>query len=420
MPAPVTSDDFLDHLRVSSLIGEPHLDRYLDELRQAPNFPSEPKFLAGRLVNDGLLTSFQAEQLLEGRYKNFIVGNYKLLEPVGSGGMSVIFLCEHRDTGERKAMKVLSRRRGGDPGMLARFLREARIIVSLNHPNIVRAYDIDCNSNKLPYIIMDYVDGVAFDDLVKKRGRLNYAYAAHYIAQAASGLQHLHDAALIHRDIKPGNLVLDRDGIVKLLDLGLARFQQDYERITEKYNGCSILGTADFISPEQTLIGRDLDQRSDIYSLGATFYYLLSGRVPFPVRSAAEKIRSHQLVEPTPLEQLRPEIPAEIRQIVKRMMAKKPGDRFASAKEVAQALAKWFEMDIPPPRASDFGRGGKTSGADDTATPSMKTSGVAAIRPGINIDRAIGPSPARLWLALAAGLAAIGATVAMFMAFHRL
>ena len=140
MPAPVTSDDFLDRLRVSSLVDEPRLDAYLGELRRKSALPVEPEFLAGRLVNDGLLTSFQAQQLLEGRYKNFIVGKYKLLEPIGAGGMSTVFLCEHQQTGCRRAMKVLSLRHDINPGMLARFLREARIISALNHPNIVRAY----------------------------------------------------------------------------------------------------------------------------------------------------------------------------------------------------------------------------------------------------------------------------------------
>jgi serine/threonine protein kinase len=412
MSAPATSHDFLERLRVSSLVEEPRLDEYLAELRKKSALPDEPKFLAGRLVNDGLLTSFQAQQLLEGRYKNFIVGKYKLLEPIGAGGMSTVFLCEHQHTGQRLAMKVLSLQQGVSPGMLARFLREARIISSLNHPNIVRAYEVDCNANNIPYIIMDLVEGVSFDELVRKRGALEPAHAAHYIAQAANGLQHLHDAGLIHRDIKPGNLVLDRAGTVKLLDLGLARFRQDAERITEKFNGCAILGTADFISPEQTRASAAVDHRSDIYSLGATFYFLLTGRVPFPIYSAAEKILAHQSREPRPLEELRPEAPPEIAQIVRKMMAKRPIERYRSASEAAKKLARWSEIEVPRLSAEDLER-------TTPAQQSLTDTGVPR-NDGTDLTSGSTAAPAGgrggVWLTLGIGVVALAASAAIWMA----
>ena len=172
MATPTTSDDFLDHLRVSTLLGEDCLREYLDGLRVRNDYAADPLFLAGRFVRDGLLTAFQAQQLLQGRYRNFIVGRYKLLQPIGAGGMGKVFLCEHLDSGSRVAMKVLATLRAADPAMLARFVREARVIASLDHPNVVRAHDFDCSGGKVHYIIMDFVEGVSLSDLVRRRGRL--------------------------------------------------------------------------------------------------------------------------------------------------------------------------------------------------------------------------------------------------------
>src|SRR5262245_8996630 len=218
MPAPATSNQFLDNLRTSALVKKEKLEEYLEGLRAQGDVPEHPKSLAARLVRDGLLTGFQAQQLLAGRYRNFIVGRYKLLQPLGSGGMSKVYLVEHNEMGHRVAMKVLTQKRGGtDPALLARFLREARVAAKLDHPNLVRAHDIGRSGRDINYIIMDFVDGASLGALVKRRGRLTPEHAAHYIAQAASGLQHIHEAGLIHRDIKPGNLLVDRTGAVKIL-----------------------------------------------------------------------------------------------------------------------------------------------------------------------------------------------------------
>src|SRR5262245_6700553 len=230
MPAPTTTDTFIDLVRRSSLVEAAHLDEYLNALTADGGLPDEAARLAARLVKDGILTNFQAQQLLRGRYRNFtLLGKYKILEPLGQGGMSKVFLVEHLVMGHRVAMKILTVEGSkDDQSLIARFKREAKVVAALNHPNVIRAHDI-AEEDRYHYIIMDYVEGVNPHDLVRKRGPLDPAAAAHYIWQTADGLDHIHAAGLIHRDIKPGNLLVSRDGVVKILDLGLARFETDRE-----------------------------------------------------------------------------------------------------------------------------------------------------------------------------------------------
>ena len=224
------------------------------------------------LVRDGLLTHFQAEQFLQGKWRRFTIGKYKVLETLGAGGMGSVYLCEHKLMRRRVAVKVLPAAKAEDPAALERFYREARAVAALDHPNIVRAYDIDQDEN-LHFLVMEYVDGASLQEIVKKSGPLDVLRACHYIRQAAVGLQHAHEAGLVHRDIKPGNILVDRTGTVKILDMGLARFFHDEEdMLTKKYDE-NVLGTADYLAPEQALDSHGVDIRADIYSLGATFYF---------------------------------------------------------------------------------------------------------------------------------------------------
>jgi hypothetical protein len=184
---------------------------------------------------------------------------------------------------------------------------------------------------------------------------MDVSRAAHYIRQAAVGLQHLHQAGLIHRDIKPGNLLLDRQGIVKILDMGLVRFFHDHKDVlTQQYDRSTILGTADYLSPEQTLNSHEVDTRTDVYSLGATFYFLLAGRPPFEGKAIGEKLLSHLTKEPTPLRTLRPEVPEELAAVVAKMMAKDREQRYQSPAAVAVALAPWTATAIAPPPAHEM------------------------------------------------------------------
>src|SRR2546430_400437 len=328
MPAPSTSDEFLDLIRKSGVLEEKRLDAYLEKASAAGPLPAEPTKLAGVLVRDAVLTHFQAEQFLQGKWRRFTIGKYKVLERIGSGGMGSVYLCEHTLMRRRVAVKVLPTAKAEDNSSLERFYREARAVAALDHPNIVRAYDID-QDDRLHFLVMEHVDGSSLQEIVKRAGALDALRAAHYIRQAALGLQHAHETAgLVHRDIKPGNILVDRNGIVKVLDMGLARFFHDEEDIlTRKYDE-NVLGTADYLAPEQALDSHSVDIRADIYSLGATFYFCLTARTPFSEGTVAQKLIWHQTRQPKSVLALRPEVPAELAAIVEKMMAKDPAQRY--------------------------------------------------------------------------------------------
>src|ERR1700722_8185246 len=212
MPAPATIDEFLDLTRKSGLLDATAIEGFCQRLREAGSVPDSPQQLAERLVQGDLLTKFQAEYLLAGKWRGFIIaGKYRLLQRVGAGGMGSVYLCEHILMKRRVALKVLPASEAEDESAIARFHREARAVAALDHPNIVRAHDIDCE-NKLHFLVMEYVDGSTFHDIVKRHGPMDFGRAAHYIAQAACGLQAAHEAGIVHRDIKPGNVLVDRTG----------------------------------------------------------------------------------------------------------------------------------------------------------------------------------------------------------------
>jgi serine/threonine protein kinase len=211
------------------------------------------------------------------------------------------------------------------------------------------------------YLVLEYVQGVTLQELVARRGPLPVERAAHYVGQAAIGLDHAHSTAgLVHRDIKPANLLLDRNGIVKVLDLGLARLGQaaflevQSEDITRKFQDRSVLGTADYIAPEQAINCLAADTRADIYSLGATFYFLLTGQPPFPTGSATQKLLWHQMRQPVPVNELRADVPTEVTQLVAAMMAKDPAQRPQHPGEVVVALAPWLSREIVAPTPEEI------------------------------------------------------------------
>src|SRR6516164_1460235 len=309
MPLPASSADFLDLVQKSGLVEDKRLAAYADKLRADHTFPADAKGLADRTIRDGILTHFQADQILQGKWRRFNIGKYKVLERLGQGGMGSVYLCEHRLMRRRVAVKVLPTAKADDPSSLERFYREARAVAALDHPNIVRAYDID-QDEKLHFLVMEHVDGASLQEIIKKNGPMDVLRACHYIRQAALGLQHAHDAAgLVHRDIKPGNILVDRNGIVKILDMGLARFFYDEEDILTKKYDENVLGTADYLAPEQATDSHNVDIRADIYSLGATFYFVLTGRTPFGEGTIAQKLLWHQTRKPRPIRSLRPDVP---------------------------------------------------------------------------------------------------------------
>src|SRR5215471_5678198 len=332
MPAPTNVDEFLDLARKSGVVDDQRLDAYVQKLRAAGTLPTDLSKLAGLLIRDGLLTYFQAEQFLLGKWRRFTIGKYKVLERLGSGGMGSVYLCEHKFMRRRVAVKVLPAAKAEDPASLERFYREARAAAALDHPNIVRAYDIDQDEN-LHFLVMEYVDGASLQEIIKKFGPMNLLFACHYTRQAAIGLQHAHEAGLVHRDIKPGNLLVDRSGTMKVLDMGLARFFHDEEDILTKKYDESVLGTADYLAPEQALDSHSVDIRADIYSLGATFYFCLTGSPPFNEGTVAQKLIWHQTRQPKPIRTLRAEVPEGVAAIIDQMMSKDPAQRYQTPAE---------------------------------------------------------------------------------------
>jgi serine/threonine protein kinase len=374
------------------LVAVDRLDAFIRH--KSEELPADPMGVAVSLVRSGMLTKFQAHQILKGRYKAFHIGRYRVLEPLGVGGMSRVYLAEHTTMGHRVAIKLVSAETTADPALVQRFFRESRAIAALNHPNIVRAHDAAEERGKFHYLVMEYIDGVNLHDLVHHHGPLSAERAAHYIAQAAEGLQYLHTAGLIHRDIKPGNLLLERRGIVKILDLGLARYcaPGEGDAITATFDKKAILGTADFLAPEQAIQSSDVDIRADIYSLGATMYFLLAGRPPFPGDNFAHKLLGHQMKEPEPLITLRPDLPIELINVISKMMAKKLDDRYQEPIEVAAALEPWTQYPIDPPADEEIPRRAYASKPFIHLPPETDA---AALRSGSSVMLSDTPSPFR-------------------------
>ena len=354
MAAPTSASDLLDLVQQSLPLDPSRLGAYIADLRRAAALPAGSGDLAALLIRDGFLTPFQADHLMRGRRPKFLIGKYLILDRIGAGGMGAVYFCEHLQLGRQVALKVLPADQADDPAALARFHREAHAVAALDHPNIVRAYDVDVEG-RTHFLVMEYVDGADLQELVAHRGRLDPARAAHYVRQTADGLQHAHAARLVHRDVKPANLLLARNGVVKILDLGLARFfHEDAGSVTGQDSDKNILGTADYVAPEQARDSSDVDIRADIYSLGVTFYFLLAGRAPFADGTLNQKLLWHQMKTPPPVRKLRPEVPEAMAAVVARMMAKAPAARYQTPAEVATALAPWTRSPPAPPSPSEL------------------------------------------------------------------
>lgn len=304
------------------------------------------------MVRDGLITQFQAKQLLAGKHKGFFLGPYKFLDQIGAGGMGAVFLAEHIHMLRRVAVKILPPSKAQNESSLLRFKREAQAVAAVDHPNIVRAFDVG-NEGGYHFLVMEYVEGVSLQQLLNS-GPLPLAHATNFTSQAALGLQHVHECGMIHRDIKPANLLLDRKGVVKILDLGLARMMVDEadDGLTRDKEGGVILGTADYLAPEQAINSSAVDIRADIYSLGITLYALLAGKPPFTDMTVAQKLLAHQLRQVPPLPTLRRDVSPELWAVIERMIAKDPAARFQMPGEVVQALLPWAQP-VPMPLESD-------------------------------------------------------------------
>jgi predicted Ser/Thr protein kinase len=263
---------------------------------------------------------------------------YRVLEVLGRGGMGVVYRAVHRLMDRVVALKIIDQRLTDRPAFVERFRREVKAAARLSHPHIVTAYDSD-QAADTHFLVMEYVPGTSLDRALKERGPFPVTEACEIIRQAALGLQHAHERGMVHRDIKPANLLLTPDGQVKILDFGLARLAEQDNSATPTLPSATIVGTPDYLAPEQARDPRAADIRADIYSLGSTLYHLLTGQPPFPGGTPLQKLLAHQERLPRPVTESRSDVPRALDAIVQRMLAKEPAQRYAAPAEVARALA---------------------------------------------------------------------------------
>jgi serine/threonine-protein kinase len=334
-------DDFLTLLEKSHLLSSGQFAtavRRLDLRRRA-----NPQAAADALVEADVLTRYQVNRLLEGRRRGLFIDDYKILSILGSGGMGYLYSAIELETGWQVALKVLSDRYRYDKGRLTRFQLEAEAGLKLSHPHILRTKAIRRSEDiygVIHYMVMELVKGISLRELLEHRKRtLHWRQSCDVICQAASGLHYAHERGLVHRDVKPENLLVRTDGVVKVLDFGLAMIDgSETEFSLATILGQNCLGTADYIAPEQSLDSLNVDRRADIYSLGCTFYVLVTGHLPFPTTSIAEKLQGHRKLRPRAPRVLNPKLPERIDKIIRKMMAKRPQNRFQSAAEVCEIL----------------------------------------------------------------------------------
>jgi hypothetical protein len=372
-------ETFFRHLQRSRLLSEQELEeaaRLTDSARA--------RRVARALVDRGLLTRYQAVRLLAGKGSRLVLGQYRILEELGRGAMGRVFKALHAPMGRVVAIKVILPNLLQGSSTLELFTREVCASAQLHHPNIVTAYDAN-EIRGVHFLVMEYVDGPSLQELVKRQGPLPVALACELMRQAASALAYAQGLGVVHRDIKPANLLVSWPAgppgpegqpggqaggpnpglapVVKLADFGLARARlagRQGVAGTIRAEPGMVLGTLDYIAPEQAHDVHAADIRSDLYSLGCTFYYTLTGQVPFPGGNALEKLLKHLMNEPLPVREVRPEVPAAVEAIVRRLLAKDREQRFQTPAELLQGLAAL---------SGGGGGGGRTAAPEGAAPP---------------------------------------------------
>ncbi|MFO0800651.1 MAG: protein kinase [Gemmataceae bacterium] len=341
------------------------------------------------VVERELVPVYQLRKVIHGKTADLIVGPFVVLDKLGEGGMGKVYKARDTRTGRIAALKVVRPQLLANPVIRGRYEREVRAALSLRHPNIAAAYEAGEAGGKV-YLALEFVDGIDLARLVRTYGVLPVPEACEYLRQAALGLAHAHAQGVVHRDIKPGNLVVAGErhhpdatepAVVKLLDMGLVRsVGLDDELAGDLTRAGTVVGTPDYMSPEQAKNSSLADHRADLYALGGAFYFLLTGKPPFPVGSPIEKLLKHQLDPPPPIQAVRPDVPDELARLINRLLAKKPEDRPQSAADVAAALWPLTKFTpesakvrlsgtVPVPSKSDKAETGSVASADTVSPP---------------------------------------------------
>ena len=343
MPSSPAVESFWNQLAQSGLLPAAQVKSLAHSLTEVDT--ASDAAVARKLVELGHLTRYQADRLLEGRSRGFFFDQYKLLDLVGVGGMGWVYRAINPKTNQIFALKVLLERFKNDRGMVVRFEQEAKAGMLLNHENIVRTFGYGV-AGGLPYVVMEYVEGPSLLELLRlrERSRLHWEQACDIARQAALGLQCVHGAGLVHRDIKPQNLLVEKSGQVKLLDFGLTMLHEGEsgdEFSMAMIFGHECVGTAAFMPPEQAMDSLKSDARSDVYSLGCTLFAILTGDTPFPFSDTKDVLKGHASMIPKNVCDIVAGIPRPVGDIIAKMLAKDPNDRYSTAEEVAAALSVW-------------------------------------------------------------------------------
>jgi eukaryotic-like serine/threonine-protein kinase len=360
IPQPAT-DRFLTALRRSGLLEVSRIDSLIDA---APKSIAQDAELLGEyLVGREVLTHFQVSKLKQGTWQGLVLGSFHILSPLGKGGMGTVYLA--RDTrkadsdagkGRRRerslvALKVLPPKKAREEDrMLARFLREMDLAQRVSHPHLTKTYEAG-DVDGVHYIAMEYIRGLSLRRLVGEHGTLNVARAARLFSEVTDGLEHAHRQGIIHRDLKPANIMVTPNGHAKILDLGLA-LAVDEEAPADKtiFGGQGyVVGSMDYIAPEQVDDPAGVDARADLYALGCSLYFTLTGQPPFPGGTSVEKMKRHRTKYADPISDFNPTVPAEFARIVERLMEKNPARRYATAAAARDALRPWTAGDPETP-----------------------------------------------------------------------
>ena len=345
----ISLEQFSRQLVESGLISAKDIDAALKTFSGRSSRGAER--LARLLVRQKKLTAYQARKIYRNQAERLVLGNYVILDKLGQGGMGVVYKARHRRMGRLVALKVLSPQVTKSRTAVARFHTEVRAAARLNHPNIVTAYDADESSDR-HFLVLEYVAGTDLAARVRKHGPLPVEQAVECVLKIARGLEYAHARGIVHRDIKPSNLLLGVGGSVKILDMGLARIESSSSRREPLTRAGQIMGTVDYMAPEQAFDASAVDFRSDIYSLGATLWYLLTGRTMYQGNNAIQILMAHQARPIPSLCEACSDVTGALEAIFVRMVAKKPDERFSSMTEVIAALES-RQIDSAPVRSDE-------------------------------------------------------------------